>query len=101
VDEVTENIDNEVKRARALRRAVVRARREAERQEYDDELEIERAVKYSLPVCISWSRMLTMDPPGSSLVVLKLAPSSPSMISSQLSWSYQGLLRRWRAAYNI
>lgn len=45
VDTVAANIENEVKRGKALRRAVVKAREEAEAQEYDDEVEIERAVR--------------------------------------------------------
>jgi centromere-localized protein 2 len=45
VDSVASNIEAEVRRAKGLRRAVVRARREAESQEYDDEIEIERTVR--------------------------------------------------------
>lgn len=44
VDAVAAGIDAEVRRGRALRREVVRARREAEVQHHDDEVEIERAV---------------------------------------------------------
>lgn len=44
VDLVASNIEAEVKRAKGLRRAVVRARREAESQDYDDEIDIERTV---------------------------------------------------------
>jgi hypothetical protein len=44
VDVVAANIENEAKRSKGLRRAVVRARREAETQEYDQEIEIERSV---------------------------------------------------------
>ncbi|KAK8134404.1 hypothetical protein PG984_006416 [Apiospora sp. TS-2023a] len=43
VETVSSNIDSEVKQGRALRRAVAKARREAERGEgQDDEIEIER-----------------------------------------------------------
>lgn len=45
VDAVASNIDNQVKRGKALRKAVARARREAEAEEgVDDEIEIERTV---------------------------------------------------------
>jgi centromere-localized protein 2 len=48
VDTVASNIDSQVKQGKALRRAVVKARREAESEEgVDDEIEIERTV--SLP----------------------------------------------------
>jgi centromere-localized protein 2 len=43
-DAVAENIEDEVERGNAQRRAVVRARRTAERQEPDDEIAIENAV---------------------------------------------------------
>ena len=44
VDAVSANIEDETKRGKILRRDVVRARREAENREVDDEIEIERAV---------------------------------------------------------
>ncbi|KAI1497428.1 Cnl2/NKP2 family protein-domain-containing protein [Biscogniauxia marginata] len=44
VDAVSTNIDAEVKQGKALRRAVVKAKREAEREEQDDEIEIERVL---------------------------------------------------------
>lgn len=44
VDTVAANIENEAKRSKGLRRAVVRARRQAESQDYDQEIEIERSV---------------------------------------------------------
>jgi len=44
VDTVAANIETEAKQSRALRRAVARARRQAESQEYDQEIEIERSV---------------------------------------------------------
>jgi hypothetical protein len=50
VDAVQHNIAVEVKRGNAQRRAVVRARREAEKEEQDDEIDIEHAV---------WLRLLT------------------------------------------
>ena len=46
-DAVGNNIVAEVKRGNAQRRAVVRARREAEKEEQDDEVDVENAV--SLP----------------------------------------------------
>jgi len=46
VDVVTENIEEETRRAGALRRAVIRTKREAEAEEYDDEVEIERMVSF-------------------------------------------------------
>ncbi|KAI1767089.1 Cnl2/NKP2 family protein-domain-containing protein [Hypoxylon sp. FL1150] len=42
VDGVTQNIDAQVKQGKALRREVIKARREAELEEQDDEIEIER-----------------------------------------------------------
>lgn len=47
-DAVTRNIGAEVKRGKAQRREVVRARREAEREEQDDEVDVERAVSCRL-----------------------------------------------------
>lgn len=47
LETVSSNIDSEVKQGRALRRAVAKARREAERGEgQDDEIEIERNVRW-------------------------------------------------------
>jgi centromere-localized protein 2 len=47
VDTVASNIDHQVKRGKALRKAVAKARREAETEEgVDDEIEIERAVSF-------------------------------------------------------
>lgn len=45
LDEVRANIDIEAKRGQAMRREVLRARREAEREEPDGEVEMERAVR--------------------------------------------------------
>ncbi|KAI1135391.1 Cnl2/NKP2 family protein-domain-containing protein [Hypoxylon sp. FL0543] len=42
VDGVSQNIDAQIKQAKALRREVIKARREAELEEQDDEIEIER-----------------------------------------------------------
>lgn len=44
LDQVAENIADEAKRGLAMRREVVRAKREAEREDIDAEIEIERAV---------------------------------------------------------
>ncbi|CAJ2511339.1 Uu.00g069640.m01.CDS01 [Anthostomella pinea] len=44
VDGVAANIDREVKSGKALRRAVIKAKREADVEELDDEVEIERAL---------------------------------------------------------
>lgn len=44
IDEVAANIETEVKRGRVLRREVLLARREAEDQQGDDEIDLERAV---------------------------------------------------------
>ena len=43
-DAVAKNIVVEVKRGNAQKRAVVRARREAEKEEQDDEVDVETAV---------------------------------------------------------
>lgn len=45
LDEVRANIDVEVKRGQMMRREVLRARREAQREEPDGEVEMERAVR--------------------------------------------------------
>ncbi|KAI0384826.1 Cnl2/NKP2 family protein-domain-containing protein [Hypomontagnella monticulosa] len=42
VDGVSQNIDAQVRQGKALRREVIKARREAELEEQDDEIEIER-----------------------------------------------------------
>lgn len=44
VDAVSTSIDAEVKQAKALRRTIIRAKKEGEVEEQDDEIEIERAV---------------------------------------------------------
>ncbi|KAK4115465.1 hypothetical protein N656DRAFT_703364 [Canariomyces notabilis] len=42
IDAVAEQIEEEAKHGKAMRRAVIRSRRETEAQEHDDELEIEK-----------------------------------------------------------
>ncbi|KAL7624164.1 hypothetical protein AAE478_005721 [Parahypoxylon ruwenzoriense] len=42
VDAVSQNIDGQVRQSKALRREAIKARREAELEEQDDEIEIER-----------------------------------------------------------
>jgi len=64
VDAVAEQVVDEAKAGRAMRRAVVRAKREAEAQEGDDEVEVERMVSVacyfrlllfcSFPVVLNW-----------------------------------------------
>jgi centromere-localized protein 2 len=49
-DFVAQNIDDEVERGNSQRRAVVRARRAAEKQEPDEEVAVENAVCRSLSV---------------------------------------------------
>ncbi|ROW00521.1 hypothetical protein VSDG_03272 [Cytospora chrysosperma] len=44
IDEVSSNIETETKRGKVLRREVLRAKRESENQEIDDEIDIERAL---------------------------------------------------------
>lgn len=44
VDSVSENISAQVRQGKALRRQVIKERREAEQEEQDDEIEIERTV---------------------------------------------------------
>jgi centromere-localized protein 2 len=51
-DAVARNITTEVKRGNAQRRAVIRARRAAGREEQDDEVDIENAV--STPVALGF-----------------------------------------------
>ncbi|KAL4722669.1 hypothetical protein ACLX1H_010550 [Fusarium chlamydosporum] len=48
LDQVAENIADEAKRGLAMRREVVRAKREAEREDIDAEIEMERAVGASV-----------------------------------------------------
>jgi centromere-localized protein 2 len=60
VDTVSANIDSEVKQAKALRRTVIRAKKEGELEEQDDEIEIERAV-----LC---------QPPNPSFIYALLSP---------------------------
>ncbi|OIW27488.1 hypothetical protein CONLIGDRAFT_434350 [Coniochaeta ligniaria NRRL 30616] len=60
VDTVAANIETEAKRSKGLRRAVVRARRQAESQEYDQEIEIERSVRLCCSHNVSL-RELTMS----------------------------------------
>ena len=48
LDAVASSIEDEAKRSKALRRAVVKARREVEREEGDLEVEVERAVSSTL-----------------------------------------------------
>ncbi len=49
-DAVAQNIDDEVERGNSQRRAVVRARRVAERQEPDEEVAVENAVCTPFPL---------------------------------------------------
>ncbi len=57
VDAVSASIDAEVKQAKALRRTIIRTKKEGEFEEQDDEIEIERGVSTTnrqlLPVHIS------------------------------------------------
>ena len=46
LDSVAAEIDDEVKHGKALRRAIVKTRRDAEAHEHDDEVEIERIVSH-------------------------------------------------------
>lgn len=50
VDAVSADIETETKRGRAQRRAFIKEKRNAESQEYDDEIEIERMVRRSVPI---------------------------------------------------
>lgn len=44
IDNVTSGIEQQAKRGKALRRDILRSKREAEMQDGDDEIDIERAV---------------------------------------------------------
>lgn len=75
VDAVAANIDIEVRRGKALRRAVLKARREAAQEDdIDDEIEIERNVSTFSVTRVSesvlslalWNRILTVCNPNSS-----------------------------------
>lgn len=46
VDAVSASIDAEVKQAKALRRTIIRTKKESEFEEQDDEIEIERTVSW-------------------------------------------------------
>ncbi|KAI0393204.1 Cnl2/NKP2 family protein-domain-containing protein [Xylariaceae sp. FL0594] len=52
VDTVSANIDSEVKHAKALRRTIIKARKEGEWEEQDDEIEIERALFGSTSITV-------------------------------------------------
>jgi centromere-localized protein 2 len=54
IDDVERNIAAEIKRGNAQRRAVVRARREAEKEEQDDEADVETAVSKYLQNPQQW-----------------------------------------------
>jgi len=78
-DAVSADIENETKRGKAIRRAVIKEKRNADSQEYDDEVEIERMV--SRPCCdaVPIRSPLTMDSSlGSSPSNLPNTPSAPS-----------------------
>lgn len=45
MDDVASNVEHEIKRGKVQRREVLRSKREAEAQEGDDEIDIERAVR--------------------------------------------------------
>lgn len=47
VDDIASNIEHEIKRGRVMRREVLRAKRDAEQQPGDDEMDIERAVGHT------------------------------------------------------
>lgn len=47
IDHVASNIEDEVKRGKEMRREIRRSKRDAENPEYDDEVDIERAVRVS------------------------------------------------------
>lgn len=49
VDAVSDSIDAEVKQAKAIRRTMIKTKKEGEREEQDDEIEIERAVSRKNP----------------------------------------------------
>lgn len=44
IDDAASNIEQQVKRGKALRRDILRSKRESEMQDGDDEIDIERAV---------------------------------------------------------
>jgi Cnl2/NKP2 family protein len=90
-DSVGKNIVAEVKRGNAQRRAVVKARREAEKEEQDDEIDVETAV--SLVTIMPQSIMLTRN---SSLdrILISQFPSHILLHRYYQSWKVQ--LRTWR-----
>lgn len=51
IDDIASNIEHQVKRGKVIRRDILRSKREAEYQEGDDEIDIERAVRIGLLVC--------------------------------------------------
>lgn len=64
VDTVAANIDTEVQRGKALRRAVIKARREAAQEDdIDDEIEIERNARISPFVLLAGRLVATLVPP--------------------------------------
>jgi hypothetical protein len=79
VDAISASIDTEIKQAKALRRTIIRTKREGESEEQDDEIEIERAVSGRDLYLLSWSlthgltslyaRKLTAMPPAVRLYI--------------------------------
>ncbi|KAI3328030.1 hypothetical protein HD806DRAFT_347361 [Xylariaceae sp. AK1471] len=53
VDAVSANIDAEVKQAKAIRRTIIKTKKEGELEEQDDEIEIERALFGSTSITIT------------------------------------------------
>lgn len=85
VDTVAENIADEEKRGKSIKREIAYTRRKAAQQEADPELEIERAV--CPPAMPHGEKIKSPDIVGSSLAPLRLqTPSIPSSPSS-LKWT--------------
>jgi len=88
---VGKNIVAEVKRGNAQRRAAVKARREAEKEDQDDEVDVETAV--SLVTMMPQSVMLTRN---SSLDRVPISQSLNHIHLHRYYQSWKVQLRTWR-----
>lgn len=72
VDSVAAEIEAEAKRGRAMRQVMIKAKREEDSQENDDEAEIEQIVRFEnhfMIVGLHWARELTNGPRGTCFML--------------------------------
>lgn len=85
VDAVAEQIEDEAKHGKAMRRAVIRSKREAEAQEQDDEVEIERMVSQSMDA----QSCVTDRPAAGKLVGASAPKTQPSLYRARHGGRHQ------------